>query len=292
MKNLYPYLKNVGLSLFLVLFVTVPIIYYLGVYSKDEGIRFHRYEYRLGGDIEDLGALQEQFFQESTEQKIDLGVISEDLFVKIDLSEFEQLEKDSVYVVEVNYPSFREIELIRFPADGEPEVMAKKGTAFPHSNPLRNPNPFFEVTPDDNYHSEIAFRMVSKVPVDFDISIFSQRSFFENYSMRLIIISSYFGIMIALFLYNLILYFSVRDKVYLFYCFYVLFIALAQLSLSGHSYFFLQENAYLYEVSTIGFTTMSSIFVIPFVQYFLKTSVYIPKYEKYLYLLVLSYVIA
>jgi hypothetical protein len=40
------------------------------------------------------------------------------------------------------------------------------------------------------------------------------------------------------------------------------------------------------------FTTLSSIFVIPFIRLFLKTNVYIPKYEKYLYLFVLFYILA
>lgn len=292
MKNFYLYFKNIGLSLFLVLFVSVPIIYYLGVFSKDEGIKFQQYNYRLGSDIAGLAEQGNLFFDQSSEQKIDLGVISDVLFVKVDLSEFGPLADDSVYVIEINHPSFREVEMIRFRDSGAPQVVDVKGTAFPDTNPLKNPNVFFEIDPQAPFQSEIVFKITSRVPVDFDISISTQKSFFENYSMRLIIISSYFGIMIALFLYNLILYFSVRDKVYLFYCFYVLFIALAQMSLSGYSYFFLKENAYLYEVSIIGFTTMSSIFVIPFVQYFLKTSVFIPKYEKYLYVIVLSYIAA
>src|SRR5690606_22764530 len=118
-------------------------------------------------------------------------------------------------------------------------------------------------------------------------------NFFNNYSRSLLAVSTYLGIMLALFLYNLILYFSVKDKLYFYYCFYIFFIGLAQISLSGHSYyFFLGENAYLYELSIVAFTSFSSVFVIPFIRLFLKTGEYLPKVDKWLNLIIVSYLAA
>ncbi|WP_439481888.1 7TM diverse intracellular signaling domain-containing protein [Cyclobacterium plantarum] len=291
MKNLYTYLRSIGLSLFLILFVTLPIIYYLGIFSQDEGLRFEKYAYFVSD--KNLGAetLKLDQFQNEAYQKIDLGVIEENLYVKVDLEDLNGLVKDSLYIVEISNPSFREVELMRYDGSGNLVSKQTSGTAFSKTNPLKNPNPFFRLRMEEAYSSILVFKIRSNVPLEFDAAISPSDSFFQNYSLRLIIISSYFGIMIALFLYNFILYFSVKDKVYLFYCFYILFIALAQLSLSGYSYFFLMENAYLYEVSIIGFTTLSSIFVIPFIQLFLKTKVYVPKYSQWLYLIPVSYVI-
>jgi len=291
MKNLYIYLRSIGLSLFLILFVTLPIIYYLGVFSQDEGLRFDTYDYFISEEALPVGNLNPSHFKNESLQKIDLGVIDEDLYVKVDLNDLEGLGKDSLFIVELSNPSFREVDLMRFNKAGDLVSKQTSGIAFSKTNPLKNPNPFFRIQIGDEFNSILVFRIKSKVPIEFDAAISPSNSFFQNYSLRLIIISAYFGIMIALFLYNFILYFSVKDKVYLFYCFYILFIALAQLSLSGYSYFFLMENAYLYEVSIIGFTTLSSIFVIPFIQLFLKTKVYVPKYDQWLYLIPVSYVI-
>ncbi|WP_162342020.1 7TM diverse intracellular signaling domain-containing protein [Cyclobacterium salsum] len=292
MKHLYNYLRSIGLSLFLILFVTLPIIYYLGVFSQDEGMRFQNFSYFTAEEDFTYSSLERELFDKEAFQNIDLGVLEEDLYVKMDLNEIDGLIQDSLYVVEISNPSFREVELLRFNALGEITSRNRAGTGFSKTNPLKNPNPFFRIIPGEERSSTLVFKIRSSVPVEFDVSISPSIIFFQNYSLRLIIISTYFGIMIALFLYNLILYFSVKDKVYLFYCFYILFIALAQLSLSGYSYFFLMENAFLYEVSIIGFTALSSIFVIPFIQLFLKTDVYIPKYDKFLYLIPLSYVLA
>ncbi len=292
MKHLYSYLRNIGLSLFLILFVTLPIIYYLGVFSQDEGMRFQNFSYFNAKEDFTYSSLDGKLFDKEAFQNIDLGVLEEDLYVKMDLDEIDGLIQDSLYVVEISNPSFREVELLRFNASGEIASRIRAGTGLSKTNPLKNPNPFFRIIPDEELSSILVFKIRSSVPVEFDVSISPSTTFFQNYSLRLIIISTYFGIMIALFLYNLILYFSVKDKVYLFYCFYILFIALAQLSLSGYSYFFLMENAFLYEVSIIGFTALSSIFVIPFIQLFLKTDVYVPKYDRFLYLIPLSYIVA
>ncbi|MDN3686741.1 7TM diverse intracellular signaling domain-containing protein [Cyclobacterium jeungdonense] len=292
MKHLYNYLRNIGLSLFLILFVTLPIIYYLGVFSQDEGMRFQHFTYFTAKEDFTYSSLDMELFDKDAFQTIDLGVLEEDLYVKMDLDEIDGLHQDSLYVVEISNPSFREVELLRFNDSGEIASRNRAGTGLSKTNPLKNPNPFFRIVPGEEPNSILVFRIRSAVPVEFDVSISPSVSFFQNYSLRLIIISTYFGIMIALFLYNLILYFSVKDKVYLFYCFYIFFIALAQLSLSGYSYFFLMENAFLYEISIIGFTALSSIFVIPFIQLFLKTDVYLPKYDKFLYLIPLSYVVA
>lgn len=292
MKHLYSYLRNIGLSLFLILFVTLPIIYYLGVFSQDEGMRFQNFSYFTAKEDFTYSSLDGKLFDKEAFQNIDLGVLEEDLYVKMDLDEIDGLIQDSLYVVEISNPSFREVELLRFNALGEIASRIRAGTGLSKTNPLKNPNPFFRIIPDEELSSILVFKIRSSVPVEFDVSISPSTTFFQNYSLRLIIISTYFGIMIALFLYNLILYFSVKDKVYLFYCFYILFIALAQLSLSGYSYFFLMENAFLYEVSIIGFTALSSIFVIPFIQLFLKTDVYVPKYDRFLYLIPLSYIVA
>ncbi|MGX7836072.1 7TM diverse intracellular signaling domain-containing protein, partial [Campylobacter fetus subsp. venerealis] len=73
------------------------------------------------------------------------------------------------------------------------------------------------------------------------------------------------------------MYFSVLDTLYFFYSMYVLFIALAQLSISGHSYwYFLYQNPVLYEFSIIGFTSLASVFAIPFVRNFLSTKQKLP----------------
>jgi len=292
MKNFNSYFKNTILVFLLLLVLILPSVYFLGMLNREDDLGFKNYSYYLGGDEIIDNQNSQQLINSSVSGGIDLGVLDEDVYVKLDLNDPGKLIKDSLYVLEISNPSFREVELYRFTKDGRLAFSQIQGTSDIITKLLTTPNPFFEVKNEAGLGSEILLRINSKVPIQFEATISRYSSFIKNYSLRLIIISVYFGIMMALFLYNLILYFSVKDRVYLFYCFYILFIALAQLSLSGYSYFLLQKNVFLYEVSIIGFTTLSSIFVIPFIQLFLKTDVYVPKYEKYLYLIPVLYVIA
>lgn len=276
----------------LLLVLILPVVYFLGMLNREDDLGFKDYSYYLGGDEIIDNHNSQQLINSSVSGGIDLGVLDEDVYVKLDLNDLEKLIKDSLYILEISNPSFREVELYRFTKDGRLAFSQIQGTTDIITKLLTTPNPFFEVKDEAGLGSEILLRINSKVPIQFEATLSHYFSFIQNYSLRLIIISVYFGIMMALFLYNLILYFSVKDRVYLFYCFYILFITLAQLSLAGYSYFLLQKNVFLYEVSIIGFTTLSSIFVIPFIQLFLKTDVYVPKYEKYLYFIPLLYVIA
>ncbi len=65
------------------------------------------------------------------------------------------------------------------------------------------------------------------------------------------------------------------------------------MSLSGYTYFFLlNENVQLYELSIVGFTSLSSIFVVPFIRLFLKTKQFLPKLDRFIPVLIISYMVA
>lgn len=292
MKKFYSNIRNTGFTLLLILAVIVPSFYFLGLFGGNDVLRFTRYDYFLGDLNVEEEPFDELFFDVSVEDKISLGVIEAPLFFKVDLNEIADIEESEQYVVELSSPAFRQVQLFRVTGEGNLVLLNTIGTDFPESYSLISPNPFFRFHIEDGYTSDLVFKVVSESPVEFDVSLSTPSAFFDNFTTRMTIISVYSGIMMALFMYNLILFFSTKDRVYLFYCFYIIFIALAQLSLAGYSYFLLGRNAFVYEVSSIGFTALSSLFVIPFFQLFLKTSLYIPKYDKYLYVIVFVYMAA
>nr|MBI1229831.1 GHKL domain-containing protein [Cytophagales bacterium] len=292
MKKDYMNIKNTVLTLLLILLLIVPLFYYLGVFGGYEGFKFSTYDYYVGTERLEEGRFDEGLFISTAAEKINIGVQKEPLYVRVSLDQYSDEGQEGPLYVEVNSPTFRMVEFFRVTPEGDMVSVDTAGTEFQRSDNLKNPNPYFKIQDFGGYTNDLIFKINSKVPIEFDITVSPQSTFFDNFTRRLVIISAYFGIMVALFLYNLILFFSIKDEVYLYYCFYILFIAFAQLSLSGYSYPFLGQNPFIYEVSIIGFTTLSSIFVIPFFRLFLKTSEYVPKYEKYLYLLVLVYVVA
>lgn len=207
MKKNNPYFKYAALTFLLLVVLIIPTIYFLGMLKQDDEFRFSHYTYYVGDNTSVKNELNLNTFDSTAFGGIDLGAINNNLFVKLDLNDFNWLNSDSLYILELTNPGFREVEMFRFDTEGNLVYKEIAGTIVGNSNPLKNPSPFFNIKLDGELNSSIVLRIASQVPLKFEAYIFPYSSYFQNYSFRLIIISVYFGIMIALFIYNLILYF-------------------------------------------------------------------------------------
>jgi len=102
----------------------------------------------------------------------------------------------------------------------------------------------------------------------------------------------YFGIVIVMLLYNLFIYFSVRDKSYLLYVIYILFVGLVQASDSGYAYRMLwpgSPGVANFMVSL--FPALVGISSVSFLRNFLNTRLYIPKADKFFFLFIGIYTV-
>src|SRR5690606_12162852 len=155
---------------------------------------------------------------------------------------------------------------------------------------VQHPNFIFSVFLDEDLSTEFVLRVNSVERLNFTINLSETDVFLKEYMDTLVLVSIYVGIMLALFLYNLALYFFVKDKVYIYYCLYILFIALAQLSLLGYSkYYIFSSNPYLYEISIVGFSAFSGVLGALFARDFLRTRVFAPKVDKVLLVIIVVY---
>ncbi|REG81685.1 sensor histidine kinase [Algoriphagus antarcticus] len=246
---------------------------------KVENISFYKKE---------KGEFQSVDFTSNTDGKsYSLGFVSDTVWAKIDLTNFEQNQVNSI--LEVGNPTFRIVELYKS-GDGE-SINQIKRISIDHlgkSNPFTYPYPIFKVKINrgDAYYLKI----FSTEPVNFSVGIDSEDAFYHKYTKIISLVSVYIGVMIALLLYNLFLYFSVKDKVYFFYCLYILFISAAQLSLLGYSYFLIFfQNSIWYENSIIIFSSLSGIFGVLFLRNFLQTKKHLSGINKGLTLIVIVY---
>ena len=184
--------------------------------------------------------------------------------------------------LELKNPTFREVVLYQKTDDGMLEELGRAGTNYGRTNIFSNPNPLFNID-KSGVKQELFLSIKSNEPINVEISLAEYSLFHFVYTQRTLIISAYMGVMFALFLYNFILFFLIRDKTYFLYSIYILFIALAQTSLLGYSYYyFLNQNSYLYELSIIGFSAISGIAGISFMRMFLKTREFTPFLDKLL----------
>lgn len=97
------------------------------------------------------------------------------------------------------------------------------------------------------------------------------------------ILGTYLGIVLIMALYNLFLFFSTKDRSYLYYVIYVFFVGLTQLGIKGINMFaFISETVYFQNSTLIIYSSIAAFFGIIFTRDFLHVKDYSPRLDKVL----------
>jgi methyl-accepting chemotaxis protein len=86
-------------------------------------------------------------------------------------------------------------------------------------------------------------RVETESSMNFIPSLFSQKAYLAKKEQELPLIWIYYGFMIIMTLYNLLVFFSSRDRSYLFYVIFIASYVLFQMTLNGYSFEYLWPNA-------------------------------------------------
>ncbi|MES2513545.1 MAG: 7TM diverse intracellular signaling domain-containing protein [Bacteroidota bacterium] len=107
------------------------------------------------------------------------------------------------------------------------------------------------------------------------------------------LIGIYSGIMLIMIFYNLFIYFSVRDKSYLYYVIYILAVLITQITFQGYTFKYIWPNNPKFELLSI---MIFSVFVgyasVQFLRVFLNTKKFIPKLDKVFLIAYICYGVA
>lgn len=287
-KNIFIVFISFLLFIVILLFIILEL---MGNSSSmdDEGFRIEKFQlFESNSDFLELDTLSYTMIDNPN---VGLGFVKEQIWIGFNISAY--LPQQGNFILEIENPFFRQVDLYWIDNEGEVVLLEKAGNSMDSDKTFHYPNPVFDVSLEDNLSKRFILNISSVEPVNFSVSVSNSDEFFIKYSKTLLLVSIYVGIMLALFLYNLILYFSVKDRVYIIYCFYIFFIAMAQLSLLGYSYYFIFGNhVNIFEISIIGFSALSGILGVLFVKDFLHTKSFVPFIDKLLTLTASVYVLA
>ncbi|WP_439585521.1 sensor histidine kinase [Dyadobacter bucti] len=121
----------------------------------------------------------------------------------------------------------------------------------------------------------------------------SEMGFFQFAFTNEIISGIHVGVLLVMMLYNFFVYFSIREKSYLYYVLYILFIGLTQTTITGYTFKFLwPDNPELNRFSIIIFPALAGIFAILFFQNFLHTSEKSKNIHRILSAVIVAYLFA
>ena len=191
-------------------------------------------------------------------------------------------------IVTLSYPPIDEVDLWAF---------GSKDT-FKNSNPdkylleRRHKHQFFiynvYVNKGDTVTCYMKIRSNKQLIVP--ITLNSGQDFVQFISSTDIFSGLYIGIMIVMILYNLFIYFSAKDRQYLYYVNYIFWVLMAQATLLGFTgrFLFTDSNSWISRNMLTFFGAMSGIATIIFVKYFLQTKKHNAKLNNILSVVIIA----
>ena len=108
---------------------------------------------------------------------------------------------------------------------------------------LRYRSPNFLLALGANEQADLLVRVQSKSSMQVPLTLYTQKAFFESTRDVQLGVGIYYGILLALLLYNLILFITLRDANYFYYVVYVGGFGIAQLCLNGLAFEYLWPDS-------------------------------------------------
>ncbi|MBK7015977.1 MAG: diguanylate cyclase [Sulfuritalea sp.] len=158
---------------------------------------------------------------------INFGYSSSAWWLRIDLSAEPNAPRD--WLLDVAFPTLDSVEF--FGPGGE---RLATGDRLPFTaRPLPHRNFVFPVHLDEAGVGSAWLRIVSEGTLTVPLRLWGHEAFWQDSLVSYAMLSVYFGMLLALALYNLLLWLSLRDVNYLSYVMFAISMAVGQLSLNG-----------------------------------------------------------
>ena len=172
--------------------------------------------------------------------------------------------------------------------NGESSVM-REGDVFPfYERKIIQPELLFNISLEPGQTATLHIRVQSVEPLILPLTLWKANAFSHNDRLRSYFYGFVFGALVAICLYHLFLYFSLREKSYLFYVLFLTTVILFIFSYRGFSFQYLWPDApWVGPIPIGGLTVIVWYFSILFTRQFLNTRTAFPRLDKLL--LFLSY---
>ena len=209
---------------------------------------------------------------------VNFGVIDAAVWLRVTLHNPADHPLDRL--LEIGYPHLHYLDLY-LPEDGGYRHITT-GLARPYaSRPIAHRNFVFplHLAP----HSEATYYLHVDGPTSVDVParLWQQQEFIDKSLYEYMGQALYFGMLLALGLYNFLLFLSLRDRTYFFYVLFVASSALALVAYSGMGYQFLWRDAGGWKLiaSMIGFAC-NGMALLLFQRYLLSTAQVVPALDR------------
>lgn len=208
-------------------------------------------------------------FVQSDENVPNLGITENTHWVKFSiLNEFD----DRRIILQLQYPIIDEVELYT-PINNNKYSKIISGELINFDQrQINNQNYLFYLDIPKGETFTYYMKLKSGEQIQLPLLIGAQKPIFEDLIQKDLVFGLYIGIILVMAIYNLFVYFTVRDKSYIYYVTYIVCVGLTQAVLQGYGFKYLWPNStWLVLQSTFLVPVLNGWTAIAFVKHFLNT---------------------
>lgn len=186
------------------------------------------------------------------------------------------------WLLEISHPVLDHVDLYS-PEDNGGYSVQKSGDALPFNDRIIKHRTFvFNLLLKENQANTFYIRISSESTVSVPMKIWNEKAMTESRVDEQMVFGVYYGLIIAMALYNFFLFIYVKDLSYLFYVIYIISFGLLQMSLNGLAFQYIWPNSiWLASYAPTFLIPFLSAFVIQFTRYFLLTPDKTPRIDKF-----------
>lgn len=220
----------------------------------------------------------QQRFIKNTSPNLNLGTGGKVVWVKFNL----KVAEPGKYLVEFRNTGIENVALYYKKAKSQDYILSgRTGDNMLFSQrKFRTTNYLFEMELASQQDYIVYLRCYSNELLTLPVYAGSYHAFLEKNQAEDLVLGGFYGILLIMIFYNLFIFFSTRDKSYLYYVLYVFVSLLASSSLKGHSLQFLWFNqTWLNDLISVYIAGIG-IFILLFADHFLGVKKLFPFFAK------------
>jgi two-component system sensor histidine kinase/response regulator len=216
-------------------------------------------------------------------EAVSLGVRPSSFWLRLTLHNTSSLDLERY--LEIGFPHIDHVDLYQPDAGGFRKISTGQESRFTN-RPFKHRHFVFPLTLQAGKQTTYYLRIQSEGPLYLPAKLWKPENFTQHSHAEYMAQALYFGMLLALGLYNLLLYVSLRDRIYLHYVFVVVTAGFSMLAYSGIADQFLWPEAGAWpKVSSMVAFALACMALLTFERHLLDTKNTVPLLDKAIHVL-------
>ncbi|MCG9881101.1 MAG: sensor histidine kinase [Bacteroidia bacterium] len=225
----------------------------------------------------------------SLDGKLDFDYVKYPVWIELSI---RNESNDSNLMLVLENPLIDSVEFYEHPENSANPIAYKFGEGY-SSFKTFGTFKMFSLTIASNQLKKVYFKVSGTEQMILPLKVYKNTDAIRMNNMRDLIYGAFMGVVFVMMLYNLFVFISTQDKNYLYYVFYILFIGLGQITLSGHLFsLILGSYPIVVKYAIVILPACSGLFAVLFIQKFLNSRQLEPFLDKLLSVVAVSYGLA